>query len=555
MMKEKYIELMAKALGAYTDEHIIEYFDRVKAEGLTEHGFPRLTVNIGVLVSHGYRKDLEPLFIEMMDFCCREIPKVKAANDFSVREIVFCITELEGLGMFASDIERWKRDLALIEPHKCYNKYALEPDDLVNNWALFSALSEFTRQTLIGCDSEAFVDLQLENQLRRLDLNGMYMDNLHHNAHQPIIYDLVPRYLLCLLLHFGYRGRHFERIDAVLKNTALMTLKMQSVTGEVAFGGRSNQFVHNEGLLATIFEFEANRYAKEGDLALAGRFKAAAIRAMEITEHWLSKSPIRHIKNRFPTETKYGCEKYAYFDKYMITTASHIFSAYMICDDEISASVFDDSPSSFVTSEHFHKLFLRAGEYFIEFDTNADEHYDASGLGRVHRYGAPSAICMSLPCTDTPKYKIDSDEKYRASLCPGTISDGEIFFACDSDEPIKILSHGHGYNDASAVLEYAEGITGEYRVSSDGVGIKVSGEGTVIHMLPIFSFDGETETEICIKSGVIEVSYLGWICKYTSSGKVRETNIVAKNRNGYYKIFYTEADSELEIKIEIKRKY
>ena len=50
-------------------------------------------------------------------------------------------------------------------------------------------------------------------------------------------------------------------------------------------------------------------------------------------EEWLSKTPIRHIKNRFPTETKYGCERYAYFDKYMTTVASNLWAAYTICDD------------------------------------------------------------------------------------------------------------------------------------------------------------------------------------------------------------------------------
>lgn len=52
-MREKYIELMEKALSAYSVEHIIGYFERVKLEGLTEHGFPRLTSNIGILVAHG----------------------------------------------------------------------------------------------------------------------------------------------------------------------------------------------------------------------------------------------------------------------------------------------------------------------------------------------------------------------------------------------------------------------------------------------------------------------------------------------------------------------
>ena len=115
-MKERYIELMEKTLTAYTDEHIREYFARVKTEGLTEHGFPRLTVNIGILIAHGRRRDLLPLFLEMMDFCCATIPRVKAANDFSVREVVCCIMEMERTGVVsAADIARWKADLATIE--------------------------------------------------------------------------------------------------------------------------------------------------------------------------------------------------------------------------------------------------------------------------------------------------------------------------------------------------------------------------------------------------------------------------------------------------------
>lgn len=553
MMKTKYLELMSKALGAYTDEHIINYFETVKRDGLTEHGFPRLTVNLGVLISHGYRSELSPLFIEMMDFCCENIPKVKAANDFSVREIAFCLMELENRGMFLSNIDRWKKLLLTIVPENCYDKFAKKTDDIIGNWALFSALSEFARMKLTGCDSEDFLELQLENQLKRLDENGMYMDNLKHDAHQPIIYDLVPRYLLSLLLHFGYSGKHRERIDSVLKKTALMTLSMQSVTGEVAFGGRSNQFVHNEGMLAIIFEYEANRYAHEGNLQLAGKFKAAIARAMEMTEHWLGKNPIRHIKNRFETETSYGCEKYAYFDKYMITTASHIFSAYMICNDEIEACEFDDSPSTLLTSEHFHKLFLRAGGYFAEFDTNADLHYDSSGLGRVHRFGAPSAICMTLPCSDAPKYKLCSDEKYRASLCPGTIKDGKVLFACDSDDAIEVLSHESGNCFAKAVLKYGNMIA-DYMVDSEGVEIKVKGDGQIYHMLPAFAFDGEKETEISVIGNTLKVCYEGWICRYSVDGKIGDMCKIAKNRSGYYKLYYAEGIDELVIRIEITQK-
>ena len=541
---------MAKALSAYSDEHIHEYFERVKAEGLTEHGFPRLTVNLGVLVAHGYRTDLTELFIEMMDFCCEQIPKVKAANDFSVREIVFCLFELERMGKFVSEIEGWKSLLLTIVPEKCYNKFATDVDDVIGNWALFSALSEFARMKLTGCDSEAFVELQIENQLHRLDENGMYMDNLKEDVHQPIMYDLVPRYLFTLLLNFGYEGKFYEQIDSVLKNTALMTLKMQSITGEMAFGGRSNQFVHNEPMLAIIFEFEAKRYAREGDLETAGRFKAAIERALEVTEYWLSKEPIRHIKNRFPTETKYGCEKYAYFDKYMITTASHLFSAFLVCDESIETGKFDDSDTCFKTGEHFHKLFMRSHGYFLEFDTNGDPHYDSSGLGRVHRHTAPSPLCLSLPCTDTPKYKLCTEDKHRASLCPGKIVDGEPIFTCNINESIEVIE----YSSDFAAMNYPLDIRAEYKIDDGGISISLSGKGELVHMIPAFFFDGEAYTDIRLEDNVLTVEYEGWTCKYSSSGMIKEHKIIARNRNGYYKIYYAQASDKLTVNIEIFKK-
>ena len=375
----------------------------------------------------------------------------------------------------------------------------------------------------------------------------MYMDNIHHEAHQPIVYDLVPRYLFTLLLHFGYRGKHFSQIDNVLKETALLTLRMQSVTGEIAYGGRSNQFVHNEALLAIIYEFEANRYAQKGDLETAGRFKAATARAMEMTEKLLSKHPIRHIKNRFSTETRYGCEKYAYFDKYMITTASHIFSAYMICDDSIPAGDFDDSDSCFMASRHFHKLFMRSDGYFLEFDTNADPQYDSSGLGRVHRHGAPSPICLSLPGTDTPKYRIPEEYKLRASLCPGIMMDGKELFACDSDEAIEVIS----YSARKARLKYPMEIDAEYVIADGYVTLNVTGEGDILHLLPAFSFDGESETQIGICNNTLEIAYEGWLCRYSTNGRIRALGKTAGNRNGYYKLFCAEGKGDLKIKIEI----
>lgn len=550
-MKERYIKLMAKALGAYTDGHIAEYFERVRREGLTEHGFPRLTANIGILICHGYREYLFPLFLQMMDFCCESIPRVKAANDFSVKEIVGCIMALEEKGLVdAERIGYWKDLLGTIVPENCYDKLALSPEDDINNWAIFTMQSEWMRQYIGLCDARELVDVQIASQLKHIDENGMYRD-----PHEPMVYDLVPRLLFSELLHYGYDGKYRDLLDSYLKNMGLLSLRMQSESGEIPFGGRSNQCLFNEGLLVTVFEFEANRYAKEGNFALAAEFKSAISLALDNTEKWLSEQTVRHIKNRFPLDTKYGCEKYAYFDKYMITTASYLYCAYSICDDSIPDSNNYSRPSdSFTLSEHFHKLFLRAGGYFLEFETKADPRYDSGGLGRVHKKGAPSPICLCVPCTDTPRYKVCTEEKYRASLCPGKIEGGKAVFACDSDEEIEVLSHSHENSSASASLRYPNGITAYYIVNADGVEIKARGDGQVLHMLPAFAFDGENETEISLRGNTLEIGYEGWICRYIASGSIKEMGKVARNRNGYYKLYYAEGDGEITVKIEIIKK-
>ena len=66
-MKEMYIDLMDKVFLAYTDEEIIDYFKRTKETSISEHGFPRIVANLGVLIAHGKREYFKDLFKEMMD--------------------------------------------------------------------------------------------------------------------------------------------------------------------------------------------------------------------------------------------------------------------------------------------------------------------------------------------------------------------------------------------------------------------------------------------------------------------------------------------------------
>lgn len=551
-MKEKYIELMERTLSAYSEEHINGYFDRVKRDGLTEHGFPRLASDIGILIAHGRRRDLLPTFLEMMEFCCKNIPVVNAANDFAVREVVGCIQEIEESDVVdAETLARWKGYLATIDPYTCYDIFNRFHE---KNWALFTCVSELFRQNMGLCDAEEFIDTQLASQFQWIDENGMYMDN-SGNVHHHMNYDLVPRGLFVMLLNAGYRGKYYEKIDGILKRAALLTLKMQSPTGEIAFGGRSNQFLYNEEWMIVIFEYEARRYAREGNAELAAKFKAAVKRAIDVTEYWLSLYPIRHIKNRFPTETKFGCEDYAYFDKYMITVASNLHDAYLVCDDSIpTVEAKDHTPEVFMTSEHFHKLFVKASGYGIEFDFNADAHYDACGLGRIQREDAPSTICMALPCPEDPIFTVDLDEPIALSFAPGIMCGGEWKFATSPDVEYELLDSTKSEESAEAGVLCRfdnEQVLTRYKVSKDGVSIDVSGSGKIAYMLPAFYFDGEAHTDISLNGNVLCVSYKGWVCRYTASAPIKDTGRIGANRNGHYKQFITEGEDSISIKVDI----
>ena len=552
--KERYLSLMEKALSAYTDEHIERYFNDVKTNGLKEHGFPRLTVCIGILTAHGKRTYLRELFLEMMEFCCRTIPNVKAANDFSVREIVFCIIELEKLKAVDKEtLERWKNYLTDIDPEKCYNVIARKPTDMVYNWALFTGVSEYMRQYIGLNDTADFVDLQIESQLKHLDENLMYKDA---KMYPPMVYDLVSRSLFAMLLHFGYKGKHFDILNECLRKAGLLTLKMQSVTGEIPFGGRSNQFLLNEGLIDMVCEFEANRYKKEGDLKTAAKFKAAVRAAVDYTEEWLNKEPMYHIKNRFPIETRYGCEEYGYFDKYMITTASWLYVAYMMCDESIPCAEVDTSPVIFRTSDDFHKLFMKCGGYAIAFELKGHSHYDSDGLGRVHKVGAPSAICLSLPCVQAESsYFINTESSDPYSLCPCFFEDGKPVFAINGSAVYSVKSTSQDDKNAYAAIECrfegGETITTSYTLNSNGLDINVRGSRQIGYALPAFDFDGEKHTEITYSGNTLSVAYEGWVCNYTTSGKIKSLDKTVRNRNGYYKAFYAEGNEELNVKIEI----
>ena len=555
MKKSYYIDLMEKTLSAYSREHIERYYNDVKTLGLKEHGYPRLTSNIGILIAHGRRSDIRELFVKMMDLCCDEMPKYKfCANEFSVKEVIFCILELEKNRTFPqAQIDRWKAKLKDIKVENCYRVYATAPDSKEHNWAAFTMVSEWMRYKINAAPLDMqFIDNQAASQLQWLDENGMYRD-----PNEPMVYDLVTRGLFSVLFHHGYRGKYYQKWDDALKRAGLLTIKMQSVNGEIPFGGRSNQFLHNEAHGALICEYEALRYAKLGDMKQAGKFKTAAKRFVDNIAQHLNAEPINHVKNSFPRSTGYGCERYAYFDKYMITAASFMYVAYQFCDEDIPCVELDDKTGeTFQTSDCFHKVFLRAGEYFAEYDYRADYNYDASGMGRLHRKGAPGAICISTPGTDTPKYNIGTDDALPFSIAPESKVNGKWLSGAGRNVIHKVVQHNAKGNQAFAafkcIFEDATELDSDFQLDENGLKVTVNGSGTVGLMLPAFEFDGREKSVIKSDKNTLEITYRNWICRYrTNNGTISDTGKKGCNRNGHYKLFRAESNKSLTVTIEI----
>lgn len=551
-MNTLYLDLMEKSLSAYTHKRIRDYIDQVKQEGLTEHGFPRLGANIGILIANGRRVDLKDEFIEIMDICCEQMPLKKAANDFSIREVCCALMLIEQKSIIdAHRLRKWRGQLASFDPWTRYSVVDDHSGKFVANWAMFAAVSEYMRGVYCGIDTSEFVEWQLPCQLANLDENGMYQDA--PPVANPMVYDLAPRFLMSFLMCAGYNGKQAKAIEEALDKTAELTLKMQSVTGEIPFGGRSNQFLNNEAMLIGYCEMEAARFAKKGDLALASRLKAAAAAAAEAIDCSLSLNPISHIKNRYPIESKIGCESYGYFNKYMITVASNLYPAILFGDDGIIAKKGAEEGCVIRTSANFHKTFMTAAGYHAEIEESANFSYDSSGLGRIHKKGCPSTICLSVPFCANPNYVLEGKNPSNMSLCCYGKVNGDTLLGAEEYASYRFIKSDCGKDFAEAEFEVCLAdklcLTQSIHLDEKGVDIALEGDGEIGFMLPVFEFDGDRLTEIDIGKHSVTIKYMNGCCRYTFDGDISENYIHYFNRNGRYRV-YEVAAKRLHVEME-----
>lgn len=541
-MKTRYLDIIERTLDAYTTEDLdreIARFEKVVAEnGKTEHDFHRIAVNIALLNSMGRRMDLYPRMLKMMDLCFEGRIRVP---DFTVRELAPILGVLEKSGLVEKErLEKWTAVLAAFDPFEGYRirTWAMPPEWKCTNIAAFNSAGEAARCGYLGLDATPFIDRQLDRLMLSLDENGMFKDKAGYH-----VYDLVTRSHLCQILAYGYNGKYRAEIDEKLKKAGLLTLKMQSVTGEIPFGGRSIQFLHNEGLLCIVLEYEAVRYARLGDVETAGKFKAAAQKTAQYIMRMLEENPTHHNKNYYD-DLQIGCEGYAYFNKYMITLASWCYTAYLFADDAIEPTVApaDEGGYFAMTSPKFHTAFANAGGYSLQWDLDARELviYDANGLGRVHHKDCPSNLLLSVPFSGEPRYNQEGKNPRPMSLC-GYMEVSDLGTLCGADVPAKytVVSYEERPDRIAVTLDADQKngiiIRENYVISESGVEITLGSYGDGF-FLPILDFDGKEEPLIEETEGSITAQYKGCFARYTFEGEPLGYELYY-NRNGRYRVY------------------
>ena len=286
--KSRYLDLMEAAVSAYSDAHMDSYLSAVEREGVQEHGFPRLVANLGVLAANGRVPGRLALLKRMMDAACRGakkmMPPKSGGNDFSVKELAIALAALERAKTYPKDVtDAWRAALRDVRAEAAYKFGRLEAGgDAARNWVVFASASEQARIAYGYGGSAAFVEKYVADQMRWFDANGMYMD-----PHQPAVYDFVTRLQFAAILHFGFDGPSRAGLEALMDRSAEPTLKMLSSAGEIPYGGRSNQFLHNNTFYAALCEWYAARAASRGDRAKAAAFRRAARDAVDALAPWL----------------------------------------------------------------------------------------------------------------------------------------------------------------------------------------------------------------------------------------------------------------------------
>jgi hypothetical protein len=349
----------------------------------------------------------------------------------------------------------------------------------------------------------------------------------------------------------------------------MMTMLMQSSAYEFPYGGRSNQFIFNEALIAANTEYEALRYKKLGDLQTAGQLKRCGHLAIRSIQRWLELNPPRHIKNKFPRDSGHGAEGYGFYDKYMITMGAFLSIGYYFADDSIVEVACPAERGGYAgeTSAAFHKLFAVASGYSVQLDTAA-KNYDATGLGRIHKAGIPTELGLSIPLSHREEYHLTAGKRIRAAIGAGwKTSAGKLQYLAECGEKVEAswrveeetpekVSFTVSYR--STEFDGIEAVEEKYRIEQEGVTLTTrligcaAADPSIYFRIPLLISNGADQTSITQDKHTVQVRLDSYVYTVQHTGSLSVDSELYGNRNGLYSLALLERDSgELSVHFQL----
>ena len=517
---------------------------------------------LGALMLQGRCHDLACSCARALDAVLDDLESCATNHgEFLVKESLFAFTALEK-EVAPERRRRWGKVFTSCDPERAYAKSRTNTPDAERrqNFVTFALAGEAMKKHLHLADNETFFRTYLEEQLGRFDALGMYRD-----PGAPMVYDITAR--MNLELAAFYADWHLpclEELRKKLRSGAMCALLYQSPSGEMPFGGRSNQQNFVEASFALICEAEARRFKAERDALMAGVLRRAAARAVRSVTPYLTSEPIHFNKNRFPPETQHGRQlSYGYYGAYTLLISSQLAAAGLLADRTIPFAATTPAESGtflWTTADAFHKVFANVQGSHLELELCCEGDHDAVGWGRWHVAGAPPELPLSTPVPARQTFVSVAPASGSLTFGPGTATVG---FASDLPlTPGECRPHHAAVtsNMVKFVIDWpfpAGAVSEKIRLMPATAEVEAVNHAgpDVRYRVPLLLTDGESQSVVGETGAGFELLYKGWIFAVSGEGAARSReNRTAANRNGLYApALFASESGKLKLRLSVKK--
>jgi hypothetical protein len=512
-----------------------------------QYSTPCFALAAAAVAEYGGRKDLIEPAAKAMDWATLRLSQRKAASgheDFYPPQLAHALPLLKGK-VEAARYAQWEKNLKTFDPARTYRMTG-------GNWNVVALSGEWLFHQAGLRPSTRFIEQSLAGQVKGFGHPwGMYTEG-------PMPYDLFPRMWAADMVAHGYDGKLAAPLTEVLRRGAITSLFMQSPAGELPAGGRSAHHQWNEAEQSATYEVYAARAKEAGDLAMARAFKRGAHLALASMQRWRRPSgEMQIVKNWVDPKEQFAYEGYSGHSQYNLLP-----TAMLVIAHEHAAKTQDvpEGPApadvgGYVLDvrERFDKIFANAGGTYVEIDTAADPHYNATGLLRVHARGVNPQIGPSdaLTAGATSNYPKDA---------PRTTAAVGASWRNAAGEWVRLAEFGDGKLPAAELrvereethdvrfdVKYTgalggpKSVTESYRVEPGRVTqtTELAGySGPMRLIVPVLADNGKEKSKVEVKDRTITIGLEGSSVSYTAADatKVSVEETLYPGRNGWYRL-------------------